>query len=394
MEPMTDVQSAAFSLLVPSGSIYDPAEQNGTASVLCELIMRGAGNRDSKQLSSDLDNLGVQHQEHVGSYHVTFSGATLAGNLAETLRIFSDVVQRPHLPADQFEAALAGVEQSLLAMEDEPRQKIIVELRRRCFNSPWGLPSEGDLTDLPNISAKSVRGHYERCFRPNDTILGVAGKFDPAEIRALVEADFGNWKQKPVAAVKPGPRGPALDHIDHDSTQLHIGIAYDSVPYRHRDYYAAWAAVSVLSGGMSSRLFTEVREKRGLCYAVHASLNSLKEEARVLCYAGTTIERAQQTLDVTLQELVRLGEGITEDELNRCKARAKSSLIMQQESTFARSSAIARDWWHLGRVTTLAEVRDKIDALTTETVMDYVHAHPARDFTILTIGPNRLEVSL
>ena len=124
---------------------------------------------------------------------------------------------------------------------------------------------------------------------------------------------------------------------------------------------------------------------------MHASLSSLRDEARVLCYAGTTAERAQETLDVTVSELKRLGKGIGEDELSRCKARAKSSLVMQQESTVARSSSIARDWYHLNRVTTLAEVRDKIDALTVRDVLDYVHAHPAEIFTILTIGPNQLE---
>src|SRR5690606_38584921 len=137
--------------------------------------------------------------------------------------------------------------------------------------------------------------------------------------------------------------------------------------------------VSVLSGGMSARLFTEVREKRGLCYSVSASLTSLKHEARVLCYAGTTNERAQETLDVTIRELVRLGDGIEPEELARCQARAKSSLIMQQESTMSRASAVARDWYHLGRVTTLDEVRGHIDALTVDTVLDYVRAKPARD---------------
>jgi predicted Zn-dependent peptidase len=143
---------------------------------------------------------------------------------------------------------------------------------------------------------------------------------------------------------------------------------------------------------MSARLFTEVREKRGLCYSVYATLSTLKHEARVLAYAGTTAERAQETLDVTLRELQRLGEGISEDELHRCKARAKSSLIMAQESTLSRSSSIASDWFHLGRVTTLAEVRDRIEALTVDTVLDYVHRYPAGDFTILTLGPERLQM--
>lgn len=394
VEPIRDVQSAALSILVPSGSVYDPPGKNGSASILSDLITRGAGDRDTQQLSADLDNLGLQRYESVGCNHITLGGATLAEKLPDALRIYADILRRPHLPIEQFEAARAGVEQSLRAAEDEPRQKVITELRRRCYDAPWGLPTDGSLEDLPNIDAQTVRDHYARCFRPNGTIIGVAGNVDAQQIRDLVTEVFQDWETKPQPTLTTGSRGPAVDHIQHDSTQTHVGVAYDAVPYRSPDYYAAWAAVGILSGGMSSRLFTEVREKRGLCYSVYATLSGLPDEGRVLCYAGTTVERAQATLDVTLQELVRLNEGIEQSELDRCKARAKSSLIMQQESTSARSSAIARDWFYLGRVTTLAEVRDKIEALTVETVLDYVHRHPARNFTILTIGPQALEVSV
>ena len=393
IEVMEGVGSAAFSYLVPAGSIHDAPGSNGTAAILCDLITRGAGDRDSRQLSTDLDNLGLHREEAVGAAHLVLSGATVADRLPTALALYADMLRAPHLPPDQFPAARSGIEQSLRALEDEPRQKVIVELRRRCYNAPWGLPTEGSLDDLDTITAELVRDHHDRCVRPNGTIIGIAGNVDAEEIRRTIEATLGDWSPRPEPGITTGDRGPARDHITHDSKQTHIGIAYDAVPYRHDDYYAAWAAVGVLSGGMSSRLFTQVRERRGLCYAVHAVLNSLPDEGRVLCYAGATAERAQETLDVTLAELVRLGDGIEPAELNRCQARAKSALIMQQESTIPRSGAIARDWFHLGRVTTLDEVRGKIEALSVETVLDYVHRHPAGDFTVLTIGPEPLEIA-
>lgn len=394
VETMTDVQSAAFSLLVPAGSVFDLPGHNGTASILSDLITRGAGNYSSKQLSAALDNLGVQRHESVSSGHLALGGAMLAESLPEAMRIYGDILRQPLLPEDQFDAAAAGVEQSLRSIEDEPRQKVMLELRRRCYPEPWGRPTEGSLDDLPNITAETVRDHYERCFRPNDTILGIAGNVRMENIQPLVEDILGNWERQEPPMIETGPRGLRRDHLSHESTQTQIGVAYDAVPYRSPDYYAAWAAVSVLSGGMSSRLFTEVREKRGLCYSVYATLSTLRDEGRVLCYAGTTVERAQETLDVTLRELVRLGEGIAPEELERCKARAKSALIMAQESTSSRASSLARDWYHLGRVTTLSEVNARIDALTVESVLEYVRRHPARDFTILTIGPQPLEVML
>jgi predicted Zn-dependent peptidase len=143
---------------------------------------------------------------------------------------------------------------------------------------------------------------------------------------------------------------------------------------------------------MSSRLFTEVREKRGLCYSVYATMHTLRDRGSVLCYAGTSAERAQETLDVTVSELVRLVEGIREDELSRLKARIKSSLIMQQESSSSRSGAIARDWYHLGRVRTLDEVSRLLDALKCQSINTFLAANPPQDFTIVTLGPKPLEV--
>ena len=152
--------------------------QNGSASVLCEVIPRGAGDRDSKQLSAALDNLGVQHSESVGTVHFTFTGATLAENLPQALRLYADMILRPWLPEDQFEASRAGVEQSLMAIEDEPRQKIMVELRRHAFDAPWGLPSEGSLADLHASLAGIGRRITKRCFRPDESIFGIAGNVD------------------------------------------------------------------------------------------------------------------------------------------------------------------------------------------------------------------------
>ncbi len=392
IEPMRDVQSAAFCWLVPAGSACDPVAQNGTAAVLSDWITRGAGELDSRELLNALENLGVQRSESPGINHIAFTAATLGANMHAALKLYADLLQRPHLPDDEFEPAIAGIEQSLRGIEDEPQRKVIIELRRRCYDAPWGLPTEGSLDDLERITPDSVRGHFKRGLRPNGAILGIAGQVDVREMLDLIGQEFGSWTSKPEPQIVTRPRGRKIDHIHHDSTQTHIGIAYDAVEYAHPDYYRAWAAVGVLSGGMSSRLFTEVREKRGLCYSVNASLNSLKHEGRVLCYAGTTSERAQETLDVTLRELARVGEGIEQHELDRCKARAKSSLIMQQESTTSRATSIARDWHFLKRVQTLDDIHREIDDLTVDDVLAYVHQHPARDFTVLTIGPSPLNV--
>lgn len=390
VETMPTVQSAAFCLLIPAGSAYDPIGQNGTANALADWITRGAGAMSSRELLSAFDHLGIQAHETSSLNHLVISGACLAENLPAAFRLYGEVVQRPHLSDDEFESVIAGVAQTLLGIEDDPRQKVMVELVRRCFPSPWGQSAEGRLEDLERITPDSVRAQFKKCVRPQGAILGIAGNVTLEELLPVLEKSFAGWTGKNEIILNTGNRGADRDHIAHESTQTHIGVAYPAVPYAADNYYQAWAAVNVLSGGSSSRLFTEVREKRALCYSVYASLNSIRDQGQVLCYAGTTVERAQQTLDVILQELKRIGDGIEEEELRRCKARAKSSLIMAQESTGGRAGSLARNWFYLNRIVTLEEVRAKIEALTTDSVLEYVKSHPAEHFTILTIGPQPL----
>lgn len=394
VEQMPHVQSAAFSLLTPAGTIYEPRGENGTAAAALDLMTRGAGDRNSRQLSSALDFLGVQGNDNIGWNFMTFSGATLAENLLDALPIYADIVQCPTLPEDQFPAVMNTAVQSLLSIEDEPQRKVFVELRKLCYDDPWGRPNDGTLVDLEKITHQSLVDFVQHNVRPNGSLLGVAGNVDPEEVRAAVETCFGAWSPLPEPEIRREPCLSGIHHLHHDSAQTHIGIAYDCVPYGSPDYLTAWAAISILSGGSSSRLFTEVREKRGLCYSVYATLNSLLTEGRVLAYAGTTTERAQETLDVMLAEIRKLSEGIDEAELMRCKARAKSSLIMQQESTGARASSIARDWFHLKRVKTLEEIHEQVDAISVEQIVDFLKRHPVQNATVLTIGAEPLDVHL
>ncbi len=391
-EPMAWLESAAFALMVPAGSVYDPDRQSGLASFTCEMALRGAGPRDGRRFVDDLDTLGIHWTDSVNDAHTAFRGATLSANLPDALALFADVVRRPHLPDDELEAARQAMLQELRAIEDEPAQKVMLELRRRHYPHPWGRPSQGERGALEAITIDDVRGHFARGFRPDRAILAVAGSFEWDRLRDTVESLFGDWPVGDECPVDEEPWAAAHDHLAHDSNQMQIGISYDSVPYRHPDYFQAWGAVGVLSGGMSARLFTEVRERRGLCYSVYATYHYLRDRAGVFCYAGTGAERAQETLDVMVGELERLARGVEAGELDRLKARIKSLLIMQQESSSARSAAIARDWYHLGRVRTLEEVGGLVDGLTCDSINAYLAEHPPGRFTVVTLGPRPLEM--
>ena len=391
-EPMQSVESVAFTFRVPAGTVAEPRGQGGLAGLTCEMILRGAGPRDNRQFVNDLDNLGVERGENVGDAHVVFRGATLARNLTPALEIYADTLRRPHLPDDQFEPCRLIALQELAAVEDEPAHKVMLELRRRHFPDPWGRPSQGEQAALEALTLADVQNHFRRVYRPNGTILGIAGRLDWERLKDEVGRLLGDWPALADPKIEERPIGRPREHLAHESNQTQIALAYPSVAYRDDDYYVASAAVGVLGDGMSSRLFTEVREKRGLCYSVYASHGTLLDRGSVFCYAGTSADRAQETLDVMLREIVRLAEGIESGELDRLKARIKSSLIMQQESTSARSALLTRDWYFLGRVRTLDEVEAIVDGLSANEINRYLASHPPQQFTIVTLGSKALEV--
>jgi predicted Zn-dependent peptidase len=394
-ERMEHVRSAAMNFLVPAGCAYDPPDQLGVAAVLADLITRGAGPRGSRELTLALDNLGLDRGERVGVLHTRFWGATVATNLPAALEVYADILRRPHLPADEMEAVRALAVQDLRGLEDEPRSRMFVELYKHQYPVPLSNDHRGTAEAIEGLTAEKLRRHYVRHFGPRGTILAVAGNVEWRPLVEQVERLFGPWEGGSGGGFTCGPTPPKRAHVPKEKVeQTQIGIAYPSVPIGDPDYYAALGAVGVLSSsGMSSRLFTEIREKRGLCYSVGASYSTFKDRASVIGYAGTTNERAQETLDLLLHEVRRLPEGVEREEVERVQVGLKASLIMQQESTTSRALSLASDWYFLGRVRTFDEIQAAIDALTPESIVAHLRRCPPRDFAVVTLGPKPLTVA-
>lgn len=393
-ERVSHVRSAAFSFSVRCGCAYDPADALGTASVLSELLVRGAGERDSRALTAALDGLGVDRSESAGIWLANFGGATLARNLLPALDIYADILRRPHLPELELDAVRQLALQDLQSLEDEPQSKVMIELRRRHYPEPLGRDYRGTVECLNALSIETVRTHYRRHFQPNDLIFAVAGDIDWPRLRDRVGELFADWRPNPVPEPAIAADQPRSGHIAKELDQTQIGIAYASVPMSHPDFYAARGAVGILSEGMSSRLFTNVREKYGLCYAIGARYETMRDRGNIVCYTGGRPEKAQELLERTLNELTSLKDGIEEEELDRVKAGLKSSLIMRQESTAARAGALASDWYLLGRVRTIDEMQSAINSLTPRKLFDHLRACPPANFTIVTLGPAALGYDL
>lgn len=391
-EAMDWLESAAFTLLLPAGCSHDPSQRRGLSNLTCDLLQRGCGSRNSREFLEALERLGADHSASVSGAHMSFGAAVLSENLPATLALYADMTLRPHLPSDQLDEARLVCLQELRALEDDLAHKVMQLLRQQHYPDPWGRSAQGVETEVEQITHGDVTQFFQRQLVPRGAILSVAGKIAWPQLKEQVEQLFAAWSDRPVAQTSEVASPGKYRHIEHDSSQTHLGIAFPSVPYGDPDYYQARGAVGILSDGMSSRLFTRVREERGLCYSVYASCHSLKGRGSVLCYAGTSTERAQETLDVTLAELVRLRDGVESAELDRLKARIKSGLIMQQESSASRSHSMASDWYFLGRVQTLDALSRIIQDLSCDSINQYLRQHAPSQFTIVTVGAQKLEV--
>ncbi len=392
-EPMEAVGSVAFGFMLPAGAALLPEGCCGAGSVIADWIFRGAGDKSSRQLGDALDGLGLVRGCLVSSSHIVIGVALEASNLAEALELYADIILRPSLQEDQFELARQLAIDGVHSLDDDPRQKVMIKLREQFYPSPLGRSTVGEVAELEALTVERTRQIIKDNFNLSQTIFTVAGKYDFDAICRQMENLFSGTKPAPSgAAVLVRNKAGKYTHIDDDSAQVHIALMTETVKPTDEDYYNARVAVSVLSGGMSARLFTEVREKRGLCYAIGARYHGLKEAAGIMCYAGTMPQKGQETLDVIIGEFNRLADGISEEEIARAEVRLKSALILQSESSSSRAGAIGADYYILGRVRSLDEIKNKIEETTVDSVLEFLRNNRFRDFTVVTIGPKKVTV--
>jgi predicted Zn-dependent peptidase len=392
-EPMESVESAAFDFMLPAGAALLPEGCCGAGSVIADWIFRGAGDRNSRQLSDCLDGLGLHRASSVGSSHLTIGAALEAGNLTEAIKLYADIILRPRLEEEQFELARQLAIDGVSALDDDPRQKVMLKLREQFYPSPLGRSAVGEIDELKALTTEKTRQIIKDKFNLSQTIFAVAGKYNFDAIVSILDTRFSildTGIRSRTSSIQHRASSK-YTHINNDGAQVHIALMTKTVKPTDKDYYNARVAVSVLSGGMSARLFTEVREKRGLCYAIGARYHGLKEAAGIMCYAGTTPDKAQETLDVIMAEFNRLSEGISEEEISRAKVGLKSSLILQSESSSSRAGGIGGDYYMLAKVRSLDEIKNKIEETSVDSVLGFLRNNKFKDFTVVTIGPKCLK---
>lgn len=391
-ENVQQVHSVSFQFMLPAGAAMLPEGCCGAGSVISNWLFRGAGERNSRQLISALDALGIHWHTNVTAHHLTLSASLESSNLAEAIDLFGDIILRPQLAEEQFKLSQQLALGELIGLDDDPRQKTMILLNEQFYPAPWGRPAIGKKDDLEHLPFQKCREIAQKIIDPSRIIFSIAGNYDFNSVRSQLETIFESASGSGLHEKADSGQRQSYAHHPGEGAQVHIGLMTPAPVFSDESYYDLAAAVSVLSGSMSSRLFTEVREKRGLCYAVGAKYKSLRDHAGISCYAGTTPDKAQETLDVILEQFHTLKDGISEDEMQRARVGLKTSLIMHSESSSSRAAGIAMDYFMLDRVRPLDEIRDRIERLSVKSVLRTLEAHPLEDFTVVTLGAKSVTV--
>ncbi len=392
-EQMSGVKSAAICWLLPAGSAYDPPHQEGLSTMWAELLMRGAGPRDSRQHADAADRLGASRATELGAYTMRIGSTTLGERLLDTLPLITDMALRPRMDDDSIAPCRDLALQALESLRDDPQERAMILTRARHYAPPFNRSGLGSVDGLNALTRNDLASGWQAAAKPRSAIFAAAGAIDPTAIERALNDLLADWEgdsTEPAPTAAPS-RGYAHEH--DESNQVQIVLAHDAPPEPADTAVLERLAIAVLSGGMSGRLFSEVREKRGLCYSVSAGYRADRDFGVVTAYVGTTPERAQESLDVLVSELQRLGTPsgrVTPDEFHRAKVGLKSSLVFSGESTGSRAVALASDQRKLGRPRSLEELARAIDAVTLDQLNAYVATRALGRVTIQTLGPRPL----
>lgn len=374
VETVSDSSTATVAWLLPVGSAGDPmgAAGEGESALLAEVIQRGAGSRDSRAFCDALDLIGVQRGTASAMHHIAITATCLVEHMPHMLELLTDMVRRPHIGQEAVEAARDLALQTLGSLRDDPQHYVSMLLGGIVHPAPFNRHGFGTEEGLMACTQDVLRVAWARRARSGGSIIGVVGGMEAEQVWKTLEPLLAGWSghAEEVRESAPARRGTTFERQESAQTHMCIGLSApkesDSASMLHR------LVVRVLGGGgMANRLFSEVREKRGLCYSVGMDYAAGRDRGLSSIYAGSTPDRAAETMECIRGELRRMAEGVSPDEFERAVIGLKSSTIMNGERSSARAAAIASDMHRVGRARTLAEVVARIDALTIDLVNAY-----------------------
>lgn len=389
-EKILGVKTTAVNWTVCAGVANN--EHDGDSVLLSELVQRGSLGLSAKQHNDALETLGVQRQVTCGVEFFRVSGVMLGNRAPEGIPLLGGYLMSATLPEQDLAACKSLCLQSIQSLADNPARQVGIALSTHHLPAPFNRSAYGDPASIESASINRLQSVYNQTFVPDGSILVVAGDVDHEQIVDVVERTTHDWGGTRCTVSLGNPPNRGIHWVEQDTAQSHIAIAIDGPNVNDEGELQESVAISIFGGATSGRLFTQVRQRRSLCYSVSAQYAASKDRSVVRINAGTTPQRADETVKVCLEQLEELRNGISRDEFDRAILRMKSRTVMRGESTVARAGMLWSDYYALGKPRSLEDQLDKIDSVTFESVNDWLAARTFGQCTLVTLGPNEIHV--
>ena len=390
--PLPRRRVVSFQLRVLAGTTSEPVDKLGLARIVEETITKGTEKRSGRQLSDAFDAIGAGKSSGTGRETSTYSCTVIPEHFEQAVALHGEFFRTPTFPEDAFKVNVDLTRQELTALEDNAHALSEKLLERQVFGPVLGRHPLGENETLDRISRDDVEAHWRSYFHAGRILLSVAGAVEPEQVAEVFEKHFSSFgpSQRAGRSIFPVEFNPTRTHHPKELEQEQIGICWPGVDATHDDFPVQQVILGILSGGMSGRLFTEVREKLGLVYWVSAWQDTPRGTGMIFLGASTTPERCDRTYATLLREADRLAEDIEQDELDRAITGIVASQETRGDSTRARCAELATDLFFFGRPLPPEEKIAKVQAVTIDDIRRYLAAHPRDQLCVLTLGPTPL----
>jgi predicted Zn-dependent peptidase len=387
--PIEGRRTASYEIRILAGLADEPEDRLGLARIVDETIDKGTRQRSAREVSDAFDAIGADVSSGVGRESFVFRCNCLPEYVEQAFALHAEMLTTPLFPDDFVKVAIELGQQELTALEDDPGELTRKLLAPRAYGRLLGRHELGARETLARITREDVVSYWKRHFSAARTQMVVAGAVDADQVARQIERLFGGMGQPGVDGRRPFPIefSPGAHHQDKELEQQHILMCWPGAAVPDADYPVERVALTVLGRGMSSRLFTEVREKQGLVYSVGAWDEHPRGAGMIFIGASTTAARSNRTVRALLREVDRLSEDITEEELDRAKVRIIAKSQTHGDITRARTAELGSDLFYYGRPVPLAEKNERVAAVSISDVQHYLAAHPRDRRCMVTLGP-------
>lgn len=372
-EPMPAVRSVAVGFWIGTGSRCETIEENGTSHFIEHMLFKGTPKRNAEAIAREVDAIGGHLDAFTGRELVGYNSKVLDEHMPLAFEILSDMLLNPRFDVGDIEKE-KGVVLEELKMENDSPETFVHELFVSNFwkHHSLGRPILGTKKTIASFCPENLRDYHQRYYRPVNLTLTAAGSLRHEDLVRVAEqylSPLANGGQEP-AFTTPPTAAPLILKNRRSLQQVHVCLGVPMVPATDPLRFAAYTLNVILGGGMSSRLFQNIRERQGLAYSIFSELNLYRDTGLMAIYAGTSSDTARRLLDSVMLELRRLkNDSLPADELRHAKDHMKGSLMLSLESTSSRMSNLARQWMNFGRFFTLDELAESIEAVTAEDVL-------------------------